>query len=267
MEGQGRRCEVLALLACCAAGCLEPTEVEPVLQSDETSTGEPVDAGSTEAAPDVPTLPMLRCPTPPGHTGSPHTITEAVAHIQALPSPVDVPCVLESLARPLPIVSTSSVFSAQPGIGERSPRVFLMFDELILSVSTEGDGARLLEFAEFTDPLTTIKAELEFPLEAETLVIEDAFTKVEHSGGTACRFCHRNEQPVDPALYPGAFSSDSLAPKQNTLVELEVVRMYADACDRSEDAYRCDMFDALFAGEVVSSSFPEHIPTIFDYED
>lgn len=261
----------IVALALLVWGCDEPqsdgshgTDASEGGTTEAASTGE-----ATEGTPDVGGGWEQRCATPEGHSGRPVTITEAVEHIQALPGPVDVPCVLESFARPLPVLATSSVFSAQPGRGDRSPRLFVFFDGLILSFATSGHGAHLIEFAEFIGPTTTIKAELELPLDPDTLVVEDAFTRVQDEDrGSVCRLCHRNEEPVSEALYAGAFASDALAPEVRTILELDEVRAYADACDPAEDAHRCNVYDAVFQpGEVVPGEFAPEIQTIFDYED
>lgn len=222
-----------------------------------------------EPGPDVGSEePQTRCVTPPGHTGSPQSIEEAVAHIQALPGPVDVPCVLESFSRPLSLLASSSPFSAQPARGDANPRLFVFFDGLILSFATTGHGATLVEFAEFVGPTTTIKGELEFPLDPATLETEAVFTQVMfEDGGSNCRFCHRNEVPVDPELYPNAFASDALAAREDTILDLEDVRVYARYCDARDDPMRCAIYDAVFdAGEVVDGAFDPEIQTIFDYD-
>ncbi len=222
-----------------------------------------LDVGDTE-----PVEPVVRCVTPRGHTGSPQSIEEAVAHIQALPGPVDVPCVLESFARPLSLLASNSPFSAQPARGDANPRLFVFFDGLILSFATTGHGATLVEFAEFVGPTTTIKGELEFPLDPAVVDTAAVFTQVQfEDGGSNCRFCHRNEVPADADLYPGAFASDALAAREDTILDLEQVRAYADHCDVRVDPMRCAIYDAVFdSGEVVAGSFDPEIQTIFDYD-
>lgn len=233
---------------------------------EATTTDEPVD--TTDLQPDLGAEEYeVRCETPAGHTGRPQTIAEAVAHIKALPEPIDVPCVLESFARPLPLLATSSVFSAQPGQGNASPRLFVFFDGLILSFATVGYGAQLVEFAEFVGPTTTVKGELELPADTDAIDVDAAITRIQDEDfGTVCRLCHRNEEPSDE-IYPGSFASDALAPRADTLIELDEVRMHAQTCDPREDAQRCAIFDAVFLpGEVIPGDFDPEIQTIFDYE-
>ena len=260
---------VLGLLACtlaCDAAAPGSTMGVGTTGTDDTGAHE---ASTGAAQPDLGTPePMLRCPTPQGHSGRPQTIAEAIAHIKALPAPVDVPCVLESFARPLPVLATSSVFSAQPGQGDANPRLFVFFDGLILSFATVGYGSDLIEFAEFVGPTTTVKAEVAFPLQPDALTLDMPYSRVIDEGydGTVCRLCHRNEAPAD-AIHPGAFSSDALAPRSDTILDLDEVRAHAEACDPSEDPQRCAIFDAVFVpGEVVEGSFDPRIQTIFDYD-
>ena len=261
----------LALLACTIAWTLAGTtacDAGDSASGNDGSTGTGIGGDDSTGAPsDVGTPePTLRCPTPEGHTGRPRTIAEVLAHIEALPAPVDVPCVLESFGRPLPLLATSSPFSAQPGQGDANPRLFVFFDGLIVSFATVGYGSNLIEFAEFVGPTTTVKAEIAFPLEPDALDL--AFRRVldEGSEGTICRLCHRNERPADE-VYAGAFASDALAPRADTILALDDVRAEAAACDPTDDAQRCAIFDAVFVpGEVIEGSFDPRIQTIFDYE-
>ena len=71
------------------------------------------------------------------------TIESVIDLTNTLPFPVSVPCLLASLPRPLPLVATNSINSAQPAEGNRSPRVFLLLEHLAISVVPEGRGAPL----------------------------------------------------------------------------------------------------------------------------
>lgn len=253
-------------------GC-EASEADVDMMVDGTTTEASAtgDTGQSNPDPDPDvgeSEPQLRCPTPQGHSGSPQSIEEAVAHIQALPDPVDVPCVLESFARPLSLLASSSPFSAQPARGDANPRLFVFFDGLILSFATTGHGATLVEFAEFVGPTTTVKGELEFPLDPGTLETSEVFEQVRfEDGGSNCRFCHRNEVPADPAFFPNGFASDALAAREDTILDLEEVRTYAEHCDFRDDPVRCSIYDAVFgSGEVVEGAFDPEIQTIFDYD-
>lgn len=269
MNVLARRPAIVALasiLLGCGGSASDLDRMADGTTSEASETGE---GGESNPEPDLGEgEPQLRCSTPIGHTGSPQSIDEAVAHIQALPGPVDVPCVLESLARPLSLLASSSPFSAQPARGDANPRLFVFFDGLILSFATTGHGATLVEFAEFVGPTTTVKGELEFPLDPGTLETADVFEQVRfEDGGSNCRFCHRNEVPADPAFFEGAFASDALAAREDTILDLEEVRRYAEHCDFRDDAFRCSIYDAVFGpGEVVEGAFDPEIQTIFDYD-
>ena len=104
-----------------------------------------------------------RCVPPDGVSGSPQTIDEVVALIDALPPPVTLPCFLESLDRPLHVEAAISRSSAQPAYWDRSPRLFLFIGDLVLTVVPEGSGAALLEMGEFVDETHTRKAEQVVP--------------------------------------------------------------------------------------------------------
>ncbi|UJR81524.1 hypothetical protein [Sandaracinus amylolyticus] len=225
-------------------GCATPAGP----RSHDAST-RPVDAA--DAA-----MPERRCVAPAGVSGSPRTIADVVALIDALPPPVTIPCVLESLDRPLYVEATSSRLSAQPAVGERSPRIFLFFGDLVISVVPEGLGAPLLEMSEFVDTTRSRKAELAFPV---SLPLSEA-APYERLGstGTLCGGCHGRE--VRDEIIAGAFVSLALRPHDEHLVAIDRVRSEWLAC-RAEDE-RCAMLDALFGrGAVVHQGFPPELPT------
>ena len=106
-----------------------------------------------------------RCLPPSGRSGSPTSIAQTVELINALPHPVSLNCLLESLDRPLSIEATRSVISLQPAAGRRSPRLLLLFGTaLSVSVVPERTGSALLEFGVFVEPAVTVKGELKFPV-------------------------------------------------------------------------------------------------------
>jgi hypothetical protein len=87
-----------------------------------------------------------------------------VALVNALPKPLTLPCYLEALALPLRLHASLSVFSAQPAGGPGSPRIFIYFEPLLMTVEPTGIGAHLLEFREQRDEHRSLKGELAFPL-------------------------------------------------------------------------------------------------------
>lgn len=203
-----------------------------------------------------------RCVAPEGVSASPRTIDEVVTLINALPSPVTVPCFLEALDRPLRVEATISRFSAQPAYGERSPRMFLFIGDLVLSVVPDGTGAPLLEMAEYVEDAVSRKAELHLPI--ETPVSRAApYEQVRFEGGTTCGGCHGGEERDEAIDFADAFVSRALRPRDSDLVELDRVRSEWLACSAEEEPERCAMLEAIFGhGTVLHRSFPDSVPTL-----
>jgi hypothetical protein len=126
----------------------------------------------------------------------------AVARLNTPPEPVTPVCFLASLPRPLEVVATTSVVSAQPAAGRERPRIFLLRPGLVVSVVSAGAGAALRELAEWTTPRWT---EVALPIE-RLLALDAPLTRVRSSlGVTACGLCHRGEAPhgaIDGASCP-----------------------------------------------------------------
>jgi len=203
-----------------------------------------------------------RCLPASGGRGAPTSIEETVALINDLPRPLELPCFLEALERPLHMVATVSVFSAQPAVGRRSPRIFLFLPDLIFSVVPEGEASVFLEMGEATRPGQSIKAELEFPIAGE-VVLEDAFTTLPFNEITTCGVCHDGRVPV--LGIEGAVESEVLRPRESALVPLDELRGEVQSCDVDAEPARCAMLDSLFNhGEVLPAQFPSSLPTIFD---
>jgi hypothetical protein len=185
-----------------------------------------------------------------------------VRHLNALPAPVTVPCVLASLPRPLAVVATTSELSAQPaGVG--APRVFVLTPAMVLSVVAAGEGAALLEFGERVGPRHSVKGELRLP-PAGVIDPGAAFARVRVArGGTSCGACHHDESAAPDAR--GAFASFALRPVPGSLVPLERLRAYAaGVCLGVDDvSAACLFWRALFdGGAVVQGEFPADFPTI-----
>jgi hypothetical protein len=217
--------------------------------------------GETPAAPAV-RAPKPGCQAPPGVADRPTTIEQSVTLANALPKPLTLPCYLEALARPLPIHATVSQFSAQPARGARSPRLFIYFEPLIMTVVPEGIGRHLLEFGEQRPGHRSLKAELEFPLETEVppgKVYEQALFEPDLTG---CAFCHASEER--DATVPGGqgFVSQSLRPHNGERVPLDLLRGELAACDTAAEPERCAMLEALFGpGEILEWDFPQDMAT------
>jgi hypothetical protein len=191
----------------------------------------------------------------------PDSIDDAIDAIGLLPSPVTLTCFLSSLERPLGVELTSDPFSAQPALGERSPRTFVRTEHLTLSVVPDGEAADLLELAEHYDDEHTVKAEIAFPVE---LPLDPAapFERVQSAPGapvTRCKVCHFDEIDIGG----GRFASTPLAPPLSTLVSVDELQAERDACDPSEEPSRCAMLAAILDhGEVDHAPFPDDYFTL-----
>jgi len=203
-----------------------------------------------------------RCVPPPGVSGSPQTIDEVVALIDALPPPVTLPCFLESLDRPLHVEAAVSRFSAQPAYQARSPRLFVFIGDLVLTVVPEGSGASLLEMGEFVDETHSRKGELELPI-TPPVAASAPYDRVRYEAGTTCGGCHAEESRDETVDFADAFVSRAVRPWDGDLVAIDRLRSEWLACRPEEEPDRCAMLEAIFAhGPVEHRGFPESLPTL-----
>ena len=180
--------------------------------------------------------------------------------------PVTLPCFLERLERPLAAMGVVSLFSLQPSVGKRSPRIFLFAGHLVMSVVPAGDGRNLLELAEYTRPTRSIKAEIQFPVRV-TLSAREPYDRVRASAGekTVCGGCHRSEASAPEVSVTQGFESDVLRPRARDEVPLSSLLEETMNCDPALEPERCEMLNAIFGnGEVRSGAFSPDAPTIFD---
>lgn len=195
---------------------------------------------------------------------APQTIAGVVDLIDALPRPVTVACFVESLARPMTVIGSSSFFSAQPAAGAEAPRIFAVYDAMIMSFVPDGDGSYLLEFAEERPSNLSVKAEVHMPVEGE-ITYDDAFDHLRFREGTVCGSCHRAEEPAQDIEYGDAYVSLALRPATHETVRVDEIRAQALACDSEATPRRCEIYDALFGGgDVHDGDFPRSLPTIYD---
>lgn len=239
---------VFAALVAAAMGCSAPAEPAP-----------PVDG--------PPTTPLgrARCQAPEGTTGAPRTIEEAVQLLNALPKPTSVACFVESLERPLTAFATKSVFSAQPALSARSPRVFLRYGLLWISIVIDGDSSSLIEFGYLMvgDRLQSIKAELALPLEAP-VPPSAPYDRVREGEGTICGFCHFGERKVPELTFADVYASEAFRPRPDTYVSIEELRLESQRCDVKAEPQRCEMLAAVFGGGPVEETlFPDRMVTFF----
>jgi len=198
----------------------------------------------------------------PGCHGSaaPSTIAEMVDHLNSLPPPVTVPCLLDSLARPLEVELTENPVSAQPADGPESPRIFLFTGDLVTSMVASGDGSLVLEFGEVDGLRHTRKGEVVVPVTAP-LLQSDPYTRIEHDElGTVCAACH-----IEQTDHPdGGTTSIAIAPDPRSRISVSELREVAEACPPRPTSGPCLTLNALFDGAVVHRSFPAAYPTIFE---
>lgn len=196
------------------------------------------------------------CPPPDGITEAPRSIEEVVALVNALPKPTTLSCYLQALPRPIALYATTSTFSAQPAGGPSDPRIFVFADALSQSVVPSGPGAVLLELGVFTSPTRSIKAEIEFPVEA-ALLPADPYEQVRVGSGTNCGVCHLDEYASPDVTVTTAYASQALQPPPEDGVSLSLVRQYARDCDADATPERCSILTGLFAhGDTTTAEFP-----------
>jgi hypothetical protein len=183
--------------------------------------------------------------------------------LAAHPDGLTIPCLVESLPRPLAALATKSTFSVQPAAGPRSPRMFLFSGNLVMSIVPAGNGRHLLELAEFTSPTRSIKGEIAFPLTAP-LSASTPYDRVLLAPGTRCGFCHGSEQPALDVTAAQTFDSDVLRPPSSELVSLPYLQSETLVCDPKVEPDRCAMLTAVFShGEVDEHQFSPMASTIF----
>ena len=200
-----------------------------------------------------------------GALKNPRTIYEMLDFINELPHPVQLPHLLESLSRPLALNANFNTQSAQPALGKRSPRIFVILNES-LSMSFVPGADPTLEFGErnASEPGLSVKAELHFPIE-DQLLPADAFTRLAPEAATGltldqatrCGVCHAKEKPASDYLVQGAFTSAIVKPSSFFAVDVAAIKRERDTCDAVSEPERCAVLHAIFDhGDVVQKAFP-----------
>jgi cytochrome c553 len=195
--------------------------------------------------------------------GIPKTIYEVLDLINGLPHPVQLSDFLASLERPLALNANFNTQSAQPALGKRSPRIFIIIDKSF-SMSLVPGAEPTLEFGERdASGLRSVKGEVHFPVEGQ-LSPEDAFARLAPAASTGltldqatlCGACHNNEEPAPGYPFRGAFSSEILKPTPFFSVDVAAMRREHEACDSAMEPERCAVFRAIFDhGDVVQTPF------------
>ncbi|MEO5770229.1 MAG: hypothetical protein ABIS92_17870 [Polyangia bacterium] len=230
----------------------------------------PADVTPAETTPDAREDSL--CAPPAGLSGTPSSIADVVALANAMlarqPSGQGLllPCFLQSLARPLAVLASSGPFSAQPAVGQRSPRIFLFSGNLVLSVATEGLGSDVLELAEYVTTTRSIKGEVAFPVEAPLSPAAPYDHVLEPTGTptTRCALCHSPEEPVSGDGSLNRYISDVIRPAADEVVALPFVDAQRTACDPRQEPWRCLILSAVFGhGPVTQGSFSKDARTIY----
>lgn len=196
---------------------------------------------------------------------SPKTIKQAIDLINALPKPVTIPCFLSALKRPLYLNATNSVVSVQPAVGNKSPRLFIKNDSLIMGFAFAGDGSQLLEFGELISDAKSIKGELLFPIDSE-ITYSAPYDRIKTTTGTTCAGCHANEYQDTTQSDVSAFISVALKPDYNRNVYISEFFSEHTKCVETKDySHRCKMIYSLFNnGKTYQKYFPSNMPTYFE---
>ncbi len=207
-----------------------------------------ISCGPQVTVPHAASAELQACAKVSGEVGS---IAAVVERLNALPGQPDGACFAASVPRPLALVATTGITSAQPANSRASPRIFLMLPALVAGVVPDGDGAKLLELGEWVTATRTLKGELELPVVAK-VAPGDPFKHVLFSRpDTTCALCHRDETPHDSI--PGAFVSVAYKPQPGSFVSVESMAAAHEACVESgEESSRCTMWHALFDFGVVT---------------
>ncbi len=255
----------LLVLAACSDASSDVATIGPRTAPTTTTGSTPAPApkdGGAPAGPHTPNEALRRCAESPASVGS---IAQAVAHLNTLiEKGGDGPCFVASLKRPLSVVATTGVTSAQPAGGRGAPRLFFMLPNVVISAVPDGDGSKLLEFGEWSGSRKTLKGEIALPV-TTPLGADGPFTRVlQGTDRTVCATCHREEER-HPTI-PNAFVSVAYKPEPGTFVAFEDLEELHNLCVRAKDdtGRRCSMIHALFDfGEVTDGAFPPTVETFF----
>jgi hypothetical protein len=228
-------------------------------------------AGGGEVPAEVDATTQAACPSlPPGISGSPLTIADAVAMANALvdqgAAPLTIPCFVSRLDRPLTALGVDGEFSLQPGDGRRSPRMFAILGatNLVVSFAPAGSASDRVELAEYPTPLRSIKAEMAFPMTAKVSPAEP-YDRIRTGDGTVCGGCHRYEVQAPQVTVTKAFESGVFKARPEEVVPVPEMQTQERSCDPKQEPYRCAMFQALFEhGAVLQGELPADAPTIYD---
>jgi hypothetical protein len=231
-------------------GAGEGDGLPPVDTGGDDTGGEDV-GGDDIGVGEAPVVDPDVCVTPVGVSGSPRNMSEALILMNSLPKPVSLACFLQALSRPLSLYMTSSDQSLQPSPGARSPRTFIVYEPMVLSIVLDGPARIALELGYRTSASRSVKTEILFPLSTD-VTFANVFDEVVSGNLTKCGNCHTGETVTfHPDLPVDVFESDIIAPFEMYEVDLAALRAERSNCDPAAEPERCALLSALFDhGEV-----------------
>ena len=208
---------------------------------------------------------LRRCSPGPNATGAPRNIEQVVDLINSLPKPVTVACFVESLDAPLKVYASISVASLQRASGPEDPRWFIFSLPLIMSVTSDGSGANLLEMGVLKPGnRRTLLGELRMPIQTE-IKHSLPYDRINEDVGTSCGFfCHQNEER-DPSIpFAKAFVSKAIRASADSEVTLDSLRSVLSRCKSPSASPRCELLNALLVtGRGQREDFPADMPIGF----
>ena len=206
-----------------------------------------------------------RCAPGPGATGAPRSIEQAVDLINSLPKPVTVACFVESLDAPLKVYASNSVASLQRSSGPQDPRWFIFSLPLIMSVTSDGSGANLIEMGVLKPGnRRTVLGELRMPIQTE-IKYALPYERILEDVGTSCGFfCHQNEE-LDPSIpFAKAFVSKAIRASADSEITLDSLRGVLSRCKSPSESPRCELLTAVLkTGRGQRQDFPPDMPVGF----
>ncbi|MDX2024385.1 MAG: hypothetical protein SF187_29350 [Deltaproteobacteria bacterium] len=249
-------CLAVSLQACGGA------EEEPLPQPSPPSPEELRAAAQAEAV-------RAYCgPQAVAYAGPLNTTADLTTMLNSLPRPLDVPCFVAALPRPVAITATTSVISLQPASGRRNPRIFMQAGGgLITSITMVGEFSQHVETSEPepNQPGFTVKGDLVFPRQ-EPLQEADFYSSlITPEGPSSCSGCHGGEYVAREVNGVNAFASRGLKPTRSQTVPIPDVQALADECTADDATPRCRMLRALFRDPqaILPLQFAPEILTIF----
>lgn len=251
---------LVVLLAACDGSDGDPASpprTQPTTAPTSSTKPPTKDAGTVQAGPHA-NAALVKCAESKGDIAS---IGDVVTRLNGIIAKGgDGACFVATLPRPLSVVATLNMASAQPAGGRGAPRIFFMLPKVVITAVPDGDGSKVIELGEWTGSTSTIKGEFALPV-TTPLAADAPFKRIlQGTDRTVCATCHKAEAP-HPTI-ANAFISDALRPTQ--LVTLEELEELHTLCTNAGTvSTRCDFIHALFDfGEVTQGAFSPAVHTM-----